>query len=71
MNLNYAQRMELLRLVREERHKHWEELTSINARFKNENMEEDERDYWLKEQSKAYDKEQILAELKDRLMMSV
>jgi hypothetical protein len=65
MELNYRQRSMLLEIVKKSRHDLWEEITSINAKFKVEDssMINDKRAYWLEQQSEAYDRKMILDEI--------
>lgn len=73
MNLDYHQRMELLALVKAECHKQWETILEIDAKFKcnDVSMRNDKEDYWVKKQSEAYDRKQLLNEIRDRLILSL
>jgi hypothetical protein len=65
MELNYRQRSKLLAIVKQSRLDLWEEINTINAKFKEDDssMINDKRAYWLEQQSEAYDRKMILDEI--------
>jgi len=65
MELSYKQRSKLLAIVKQARHDLWEEINTINAKFKEDDsrMINDKRAYWLEQQSEAYDRKMILDEI--------
>lgn len=65
MELNYRQRSMLLEIVKKSRNHLWEDISIINAKFKDEehSMINDKRAYWLEQQSEAYDRKMILDEI--------
>jgi hypothetical protein len=65
MELNYRQRSRLLAIVKQSRLDLWEEINTINSKFKQEDcsMINDKRAYWLEQQSEAYDRKMILDEI--------
>ena len=73
MELSYHERIELLDLVKLECHKQWETILEIDAKFKcsDVTMRGDKQAYWEKAQSEAYDRKQLLNEIRDKLIMSL
>ena len=65
MELNYRQRSMLLEIVKKSRNNLWEEINTINDKFKvaDSTMINDKRAYWLEQQSSAYEHKQILDEI--------
>jgi hypothetical protein len=65
MELNYRQRNKLLDIVKQARLDLWDEINTINNKFKVEDstMINDKRAYWLEQQSDAYDRKMILDEI--------
>lgn len=73
MNLSYEQRIELLDLVKAECHKQWETILEIDAKFKcdDKSMRNDKELYWVKKQTQAYARKELLNEIRDRLILSL
>lgn len=73
MNLTYEQRVELLELVKKELEVHWSKVIEIDAKFKcdDPSMRNDKELYWIKEQSKAWARKELLSEVRDKLIMSL
>lgn len=65
MELSYRHRSKLLAIVKQSRLDLWEEINTINAKFKEDDssMINDKRAYWLEQQSEAYDRKMILDEI--------
>jgi hypothetical protein len=73
MELSYKHRSRLLAIVKQSRLDLWEEINSINAKFKEDDcsMINDKRAYWLEQQSEAYarmtDLEAIIYQINESL----
>lgn len=65
MQLSYKHRSKLLEIVKQSRRDLWEEIHIIDNKFKcdDSTMINDKRNYWLEQQSEAYEKMAILDEI--------
>lgn len=72
MELSYHQRVELLDLVKQAYTEHWNTILEIDLVFKeNKAMEKDKEDYYIKKQAEAYDRKQLLDNIKNKLILSL
>lgn len=73
MQLSYEQRIELLEIVKDSKRDLWQEILTIDNRFKCDDgsMRGDKEAYWLKKQSEAYDKKMLLDGIIQELRQSV
>lgn len=73
MQLTYAQRMELIEIVKKEAHDQFMICHEIDNKFKGHNpsMQNDKREYWMTEQDKAYKRWDMLISIRNELQESV
>ena len=72
MELSYHQRVELLDLVKQAYTEHWNTILEIDLKFKEDKtMDHDKADYWAKRQAEAYDRKQLLDNIKNKLILSL
>ena len=72
MELSYHQRVELLDLVKKAYTEHWNTILEIDLVFKEDKqMDKDKEDYYIKKQSEAYDRKQLLDNIKNKLILSL
>ena len=72
MELSYHQRVELLDLVKKAYTEHWNTILEIDLVFKEDKqMEHDKADYYAKKQAEAYDRKQLLDNIKNKLILSL
>ena len=72
MNLSYEARVELLEIVTKAFNEQWLIVMDIDRKFKEDkNMINDKKVYWAKKQDEAYDKKQLLSDIKTQLTLSL
>lgn len=72
MELSYHQRVELLDLVKKAYTEHWNTILEIDLVFKEDKaMDKDKEDYYIKKQAEAYDRKQLLDNIKNKLILSL
>lgn len=72
MNLSYEARVELLEIVTKVHEEHWHTIIDIDKRFRDDdNMINDKKAYWAKKQDEAYERKQLLDDIKTQLTLSL